>query len=62
MNEHNPALAYTDEESNRQLRVLAAPGMLDQNYVVVREPDETDVEYDARVRLFNLLLDQAKHG
>ena len=46
MNEPNPALAHT-EEFNRQLRVLAAPGMLDQDYVVAREPDETDVEYDA---------------
>lgn len=68
---HSPAaiFAYMDSPSppprqpngtEREPRVIAAPGMLDCKYTVIREDDETDAEYEARYRLFAVLLDHAK--
>ena len=55
-------VSVPEKDPDREPLVLAAAGMLEQEYVVVREPDETDLEYEARVQLFNLLLDRAKRG
>lgn len=44
----------------REPRVLAAPGMLDQRSAAVREDGESDLRYQSRSALFDLLAERAK--
>ena len=51
------------EEGQRQLAVRAVPDLLrHQDHDLVRDADETDVEYSARAELFGALLDHARRG
>jgi len=41
--------------------VLVAPELAGRrDYTVIREPDDTDADYEARVDLFALMLDHAE--
>jgi hypothetical protein len=40
--------------------VIVAPGVLGKGAVVVRHPDDTDSEYQARCELFALLLEHSE--
>jgi hypothetical protein len=42
--------------------IAVAPGLLDRDHTVVREPGETDESYQSRCELLAILLDHAKHG
>ena len=42
------------------LHIAVAPGLLEQNHVVTREPGESDERYQSRCELFAALLDYAK--
>lgn len=44
------------------LHVTAAPGVLEQDHVVVRESDDTDESYQSRCDLLASLLDYARNG
>ena len=64
MNEIPPPKTLTGETrpalSPPEIRpvVIVAPGAGDpRDFVVVREPDDTDADYQARADLFALLLD-----
>jgi hypothetical protein len=49
-------------KARQRPRVLAAPGMLDRKFTATRQPDDTDAEYEARCKLFDVLLESAKQG
>jgi hypothetical protein len=51
----------TDVSADQQPRVIAAPGLLDQPFTVVREEDDTDASYESRCELFALLIEAAGH-
>jgi hypothetical protein len=40
--------------------IAVAPGLLDQEHVVAREPGESDERYQSRCELLAILLDHAK--
>jgi hypothetical protein len=42
--------------------VAAAPGLLDLDHSVIREPDDTDADYESRCRLLAAALDRARKG
>ena len=42
--------------------IAVAPGLLDQECMVVREDDETDEDYEARCRLSAAVLRFARQG
>ncbi len=42
--------------------IAVAPGLLDQEHTVVREPGESDERYQSRCELLTVLLDFAKKG
>jgi len=42
--------------------VAVAPGVLDQEHVVIRAPDDTDEDYEARRRVFAAALAFARKG
>jgi hypothetical protein len=44
------------------LHIAVAPGMLDREHTVVREPGESDERYRSRCDLFAALLDYAREG
>jgi hypothetical protein len=46
-------------DDNRS-RVLAAPGLLEQNYQVVRDEDDSDEGYEQRRAFFALVIDAAR--
>lgn len=53
-----PAKAAADT----RIHVAAAPGLLDGDHAVIREADETDADYEHRVRLLAAALDFARKG
>ena len=62
---HGPAFARPPsppEDTDRRPSVLVAPGLLEQAHTLIREPDETDAEFELRHQLFHTLLDHAKQG
>ena len=59
MDSPSPAPGRPDE-TETEPRVIVAPGLLDRAHTVIREADETDVEYEARCRLFAAMLDHVK--
>jgi hypothetical protein len=42
--------------------VAVAPGLLDQQHVVIRGDDDTDEDYAARCRMFAAVLNFARNG
>jgi hypothetical protein len=44
------------------LHIAVAPGLLDQEHTVEREPGESDEHYQSRCNLVAALLDYAKQG
>jgi hypothetical protein len=42
--------------------VAVAPGLLDQDHVVIRSDDDTDEDYEARCRVFAAALAYARNG
>jgi hypothetical protein len=42
--------------------IAVAPGLLDHEHKVVREPGESDERYQSRCELVTILLDFAKKG
>jgi hypothetical protein len=42
--------------------IAVAPGLLDHDHTVVREPGESDESYQSRCELLAILLDYAKQG
>jgi hypothetical protein len=42
--------------------VAVAPGLLDQDHVVIRSHDDTDEDYEARCRVFAAALAFARNG
>jgi hypothetical protein len=54
------ATSATPELLDIKPTVIVAPGVLGDDAVVVRHPDDTDAEYQARCDLFALLLEHAK--
>jgi hypothetical protein len=44
------------------LHIAVAPGLLDQEHTVIREPGESDENYRSRCELLAALLDYAKQG
>jgi hypothetical protein len=54
--DHQPELA----PDGAPLHIALAPGVLDQEYVVIRSDDDTDESYQSRCDLLAALLDYAK--
>jgi hypothetical protein len=52
--------AVGPEASDMKPTVIVAPGVLGDGAIVVRHPDDTDSEYQARCDLFALLLEHAE--
>lgn len=44
------------------LHVAVAPGLLEQEHTLIREPDESDADYEARRRMFAAMLDYARRS
>jgi hypothetical protein len=46
--------------SDDRPRVLAAPGLLEQDYEVVRDEDDSDEDYEQRRAFFALVINAAR--
>jgi hypothetical protein len=68
MNEIRPPLPLEESRSDSgsaefRPTVIVAPELLDRrDFVVVREPGETDEDYQSRCELVALLVDYAEKG
>jgi hypothetical protein len=66
MNEIRPILPHDDEPelapSGTPPHVAVAPGLLDQQHIVIRDEEDTDEDYAAKQRRFDAALAFARRG
>jgi hypothetical protein len=65
MNYIQPSEAKLDPElapAGTPLHVAVAPGLLEQEHTLIREPDESDADYESRRQMFAAVLDYARRS
>ena len=60
---HHRATSYNEiAPDGTPLHIAVAPGLLDQEHVAIRDPDDTDEDYASKQQLIDAVLAFARKG